>query len=129
MSNAATAQARIFEGLPGEVRNVRRFVGQLVDGCPTAADIVLLSSELAANAVLHSTSGADGTFSVHVLVEGRQVRVEVHDLGSDTAPTVHWPLQPSDGGVGLGIVEEIADRWGFDGGPNGRIVWFEMSWQ
>jgi anti-sigma regulatory factor (Ser/Thr protein kinase) len=129
MSNAVIAQARIFEGSPEEVRNVRYFVRQLVDGCPTADDVVLLSSELATNAVLHSASGIDGTFSVHVLIEGRHVRVEVHDLGSDTAPTLHQPRQPGECGAGLRIVEEIADRWGFDGGPNGQVVWFEMGWQ
>jgi serine/threonine-protein kinase RsbW len=131
MSKAAPAvsQARIFDGSPREVRSVRDFVGLLVDGCPVADAVVLLSSELATNAVLHTDSGADGTFCVSVLVESRRVRVEVHDLGSVTAPTVRRSCQPGESGAGLGLVDSIADRWGTDGDPSGRVVWFEMDWE
>ncbi len=131
MSEAAPAvsQARIFGGSPGEVRSVRDFVGLLIGGCPVADAVVLLSSELATNAVLHTASGADGTFWVSVLVEGRRVRVEVHDLGSVTAPAVRRSCQPGESGAGLSIVDSIADRWGTDGGPSGRVVWFEMDWE
>ncbi len=131
MSKAAPAisQTRIFDGSPEEIHNVRAFVAQLVDGCPVADDVVLLSSELATNAVLHSASGADGTFCVSVLAESEQVRVEVHDLGSDTTPSVRRSRQPSESGVGLSLVEMIAGRWGFHGGEHGRVVWFEMDWQ
>ncbi len=131
MSKAAPAisQTRIFDGFPAEIRNVRAFVGQFVDGCPVADDVVLLSSELATNAVLHTDSGADGTFSLSVLVESGCVRVEVHDLGSDTAPAIRRSRQPGESGVGLNVVDMIADRWGFYGGPRGRVVWFEVDWQ
>lgn len=130
MSKAAPAisQVRIFDGSPEEIRNVRDFVGQLVDGCPVGDDVVLLSSELATNAVLHSASGGDGTFSVSVLAESWRVRVEVHDLGSDTAPAVRRSRQLGESGAGLSLVETIADRWGFHGGQHGRVVWFEMEW-
>lgn len=131
MSKAAPAvsQTRIFGGSPREVRSVRDFVGQLVDGCPVADAVLLLSSELATNAVLHTASGAGGTFCVSVLVENRKVRVEVHDLGSVTAPAVRRSCQPGESGAGLSIVDSIADRWGTDGGPSGRVVWFEMDWE
>ena len=125
----AVSQTRIFYGSPEEIRNVRAFVGQLVDGCPVADDAVLLGSELATNAVLHSASGAEGTFSVSVLVESGWVRVEVHDLGSTTAPAVHRSCEPGESGAGLSIVEMIAARWGSHGGRSGRVVWFEMDWQ
>jgi anti-sigma regulatory factor (Ser/Thr protein kinase) len=104
-------------------------VGVLVDGCPVSDDAVLLSSELATNAVLHSASGAGGTFSVSVLVESGRVRVEVHDLGSATAPVIRRSGQPGESGAGLRVVEMIATRWGFRAGPIGRVVWFEMDWQ
>jgi anti-sigma regulatory factor (Ser/Thr protein kinase) len=125
----AIAQARIFVGSPEEIRNVRAFVGQLVDGYPAADDVVLLSSELTTNAVLHSASGTDGTFSVSVLIESGWVRVEVHDLGSATAPAIRRSGQPGESGAGLSLVEIIADRWGFHGSQRGRVVWFEMDWQ
>jgi anti-sigma regulatory factor (Ser/Thr protein kinase) len=123
----AVVQTRIFDGSPQEVHNVRVYVAQFVDGCPVAEDAVSLSSELATNAVLHSKSGAGGTFSVSVLVESGLVRVEVHDLGSATTPSVRRSRQPSVSGAGLRIVETLADRWGFDGDQNGRTVWFEMA--
>ena len=131
MSKAAPVitQARIFDGSPEEIRSVRNFVGQLVDGCPVANDVVLLSSELATNAVVHTASGTEGTFSVSVIAESGWVRVEVHDLGSATAPATGPSRQPGESGAGLSIVETIADRWGFHGGPRGRVVWFEMDWQ
>lgn len=131
MSKAAPAisETRIFDGSPEEIRNVREFVGQFVDGCPVADDVILLSSEIATNAVLHSASGAEGTFFVSVLVESGWIRVEVHDLGSDTVPTVRQSDGFGESGAGLGVVEKIADRWDFHGGPRGRVVWFEMDWQ
>jgi anti-sigma regulatory factor (Ser/Thr protein kinase) len=94
-----------------------------------ADEAVLLSSELATNALLHSASGAGGTFSVSVLVESGRLRVEVHDLGSATAPVIRRSGQPVESGAGLRIVEMMADRWGFYGKPSGRVVWFEMDWQ
>jgi anti-sigma regulatory factor (Ser/Thr protein kinase) len=130
MSKAAPAiaQTRIFDGSRQEIRNVRAFIGQFLDGCPVADEVILLSSELATNAVLHSASGLDGTFSVFVIAESGRVRVEVHDLGSDTAPVVCLSPQPRESGSGLSLVEMIAGRWGFYGGPSGRVVWFEMDW-
>jgi anti-sigma regulatory factor (Ser/Thr protein kinase) len=125
----AISEARIFGGSPEEIRNVRAFVRQLIDGCPVADDVVLLSSELATNAVMHTASGADGTFSVSVHVESGWVRTEVHDLGSATSPSIRRSRQPDESGAGLSLVEMIADRWGFHGGPSGRVVWFEMGWQ
>jgi anti-sigma regulatory factor (Ser/Thr protein kinase) len=125
----ATLQACTFDGVPREVRQVREFVGRLVDGCPVADEVILLSDELAANAVLHTASGDNGTFSVYVLLESAWVRVEIHDLGSASAPTIRRSAQPAESGRGLGIVETVADRWGFHDGQRGRVVWFEMDWQ
>jgi anti-sigma regulatory factor (Ser/Thr protein kinase) len=131
MSNAATTipKTRIFDGSPEEVRNVRDFVRQTIQGCPAADDMILLASELAANAIRHTASGAGGTFSVCVHVQDGWVRVEVHDLGSETAPSVRRSGSPAESGAGLRVVDAIADRWGFHGGQRGRVVWFEMGWQ
>jgi anti-sigma regulatory factor (Ser/Thr protein kinase) len=131
MSKLASAVSQVcaFAGTPEEIRNVRGFIGRLLGGCPVADAVVLLSSELATNAVLHSASGAGGTFSVSVRLESGQVRVEVHDLGSDTSPTIREPGRLAESGAGLRVVEEIANRWGFYDDPSGRVVWFEMDWQ
>lgn len=126
---ATIPQTRIFDGFPEEIRNVRVFVAEVADGCPVVQDVVLLASELATNAVLHTASGAGGAFFVSVYVEGMCARVEVLDLGSATAPAVRRSGPPGESGAGLGLVETLADRWGFHGGNHGRVVWFEVDWQ
>lgn len=125
---AIMPKVRIFEGSDAEIRNVRDFVGQLVGGSPVGGDVVLLASELATNAVLHTASGAGGKFYVFVYAGNAAVRVEVHDLGSASQPAVWQADSPGESGTGLRIVESIADRWGFHGGQQGRVVWFEMDW-
>ncbi|MGH3278426.1 MAG: ATP-binding protein [Trebonia sp.] len=128
-ATATIPKARVFGGYPQEVRSVRDFVGSTVNGCPVAGDVVLLASELATNAIVHTASGSGGTFCVCVHVHDGGVGVEVSDLGSDTVPSVHQPGSPGESGAGLWLVDTIADRWGFHGGPTGRVVWFEMDWQ
>ncbi len=128
-ATAAVRHARTFAGSPDEIRNVRHFIRQLVEGCPVTDDVILLASELAANAVRHTASSPDGTFCVLVQAIEGCVRVEVHDLGSDTAPAVRRSGFPGESGAGLVVVDMIADRWGFHGSQLGRVVWFEMDWQ
>jgi serine/threonine-protein kinase RsbW len=131
MTEAAptVAQTRVFAGSGCELRNVRRFVRGLLEGCPAAEDAVLLTSELAANAVVHTASGDGGKFSVAVLVEDKRPRVEVQDDGSATGPVVRCRATAQESGLGLSVVEMLAERWGHDGGSRGRVVWFEMGWQ
>lgn len=124
----ATPSMRAFRGVPGQVRHVREFVAAAVDGCPIADDVVLLASELATNAVLHTASGDDGTFRVVVTMSGKRVRVEVHDSGSETTPDARSPRAPEESGAGLRLVLAIAARWGHHGGRAGRVVWFEVEW-
>ena len=128
-ATATIPQARTFAGSPEEIRHVRDFVRRLVKGCPVTDDVILLASELATNAVRHTASGLDGSFCMVVQAVDGRVRVEVHDLGSDTAPAVRHSGPPREIGVGLAVVEAIADRWGFHGSQFGRVVWFEMDWQ
>jgi serine/threonine-protein kinase RsbW len=124
---ATLPRTRVFSGSKQQIRNVREFVGRVVGGTDVADDVVLLSSELATNAIVHSASGGDGTFTVLVLAEGGLVRVEVHDQGSAEMPAIRESRQPAESGAGLNLVDYIADRWGFYGGPSGRVVWFEMD--
>jgi len=111
------------------VRNVREFVAQAVDGCPVADDVILLASEVAANAIVHTASGKDGTFTVVVHPLDDLVRVEVHDGGSDSSPDVRAAEDLAGSGRGLGLVESLATRWGHLGNRDGRVVWCEAAWQ
>ena len=107
---------------------MRQFVSRVIADCPVIDDLVLLASELATNAVRHTASGLDGTFCVLVQAATGWARVEVHDLGSGTAPRVRHPGAPGESGAGLAVVDAVADRWGFHGSPLGRVVWFEVDW-
>jgi serine/threonine-protein kinase RsbW len=120
---------RIFPGSRQEVRNVRAFVGEAVDGCPAADDVILLASEVVTNAIVHTASGKDGTFTVVVHPLDGMVRVEVHDCGSETPPGIRPADDQAVSGRGLGMVESLATRWGHLGDQNGRVVWFEVTWQ
>lgn len=119
---------RRFSGQPSRVQGARRFVaGFLGDDWPDVDTAMLLTSELATNAVLHSRSGMPGgKFIVRVTVRpGDCVQVEV---GDDGGP---WALRPADGerGRGLEIVAAVASAWGREGSASaGWVVWARLEW-
>jgi serine/threonine-protein kinase RsbW len=120
---------RVFLGSERESRSVREFIAEMVGGCPAADDVILLASEVASNAVVHTASGKDGgTFTVVVHPGDAVMRVEVHDGGSETPPGVCSAGEMAGSGRGLGLVEMLAARWGHLGGRDGRVVWFEVEW-
>lgn len=53
---AARSYHQVFQGQPDQVSQVRHAVGQHVRDTPVADDVILIVSELASNAVLHSKS-------------------------------------------------------------------------
>ncbi|WP_374227401.1 ATP-binding protein [Streptomyces sp. AC512_CC834] len=91
-----------------------------------ADDVVLCVSELATNALVHGVPPGRG-FLLRLLSCGDGVRVEVHDSG-DGVPAV--PLDPGEsdeGGRGLLLVSELADKWGVAEREPGKVVWFEVG--
>jgi anti-sigma regulatory factor (Ser/Thr protein kinase) len=119
---------RVFLGSRREIRNVREFVAQALDGCPAADDVILLACEVATNAIVHTASGRGGTFTVVIHPGVKAIRVEVHDGGSETMPGVRPAGELARSGRGLGLVETLATRWGHLGDRDGRVVWFEVQW-
>ncbi|HUZ53626.1 MAG TPA: ATP-binding protein, partial [Streptosporangiaceae bacterium] len=113
----------------GQVAAARQFIREALGSQPCTADAVLLASELATNAVLHTASGGGGGFGVAVHQVPALVRVEVTDGGSPAVPTAAGAsgarLAPS--GRGLLLVEQLAARWGYRGGPDSRVVWCELD--
>lgn len=79
----------------------------------------LLVSELATNAVRHGR----GRIVLAIRATGRGLHVSVTDDGGGGRPTRRTP--GDDGGFGLHLVADLADRWG-DGGT-GTCVWFEVD--
>jgi anti-sigma regulatory factor (Ser/Thr protein kinase) len=94
-------------------------------------DIVLCVSELATNALVHGVPPGRG-FLLRLLPyaggDGRGVRVEVHDSG-DGVPAIPQAevREPAEGGRGLLLVSELADKWGVGERNPGKIVWCEFA--
>jgi anti-sigma regulatory factor (Ser/Thr protein kinase) len=119
---------REFSGHAEQVAAARRFVGSAIQGDGPARDVSrLLVSEAATNALLHSASGDGGSFAVEYLISNDLLRVEVHDGGGPSGPRrrVHHPESMT--GRGLDLFDALSDRWGVDGSPDGRTVWFELD--
>jgi hypothetical protein len=114
-----------FPGRPDQVGAARAFLAQFMDGCPSAADVVLLVSELAANAVAHSASGQPGgTFSIRARIrEGGSVYAEVEDQGSCWTGDLSTPACPH----GLYLVRELSAACGTRRGESGWITWFTIG--
>lgn len=128
---AAVLAQSWFPGHASAVPQARRFVaGVLGEGFPVLDEMLLLVSEVAANAVRHSASGDGGEFEVAVWVIGGMVRVEVGDQGGASEPRVAGDALSADGltgGRGLRIVDALAATWGHSGDELGRVVWFEVE--
>jgi len=119
--------AQVFAARPDQVRAARRFMTGILADCPVAGDTVLCLSELAANAVIHSSSSRPGgAFTVHAeVLDGAYVRVEVHDSGG---PWNHC-ARHDDRPHGLDIVASLATDSGVDGcALTGWISWVRVDW-
>ena len=119
---------RTFPGSPDQIAHVREFVRRVLGPLPVVDEAVLLASELATNAVIHTSSGQDGAFDVTVSCHPSSVRVEVRDAGSHQVPMPRPQDQLTEEGRGLALVSLMADRWGQSGDTDGRSVFFELCW-
>ncbi|MCW2917182.1 MAG: hypothetical protein JWN52_5250 [Actinomycetia bacterium] len=110
---------------PSSVPRARRLIrGKLTDwGLDEQSEVAeLLVSELVTNAV-HYASGPVG-LTLHSLDD--TLRCEVED--TDTArPHMRRAHENDEGGRGLHMVELLSRRWGSEGTPTGKVVWFELS--
>ena len=90
-----------------------------------ATDIgLLLVSELATNALRHA--GTEFEVEVHTTPTGIRVAVSDDDPAHPREPRVRAGPD-AEGGRGMAIVAELADRWGVAGDPLGKTVWFELD--
>jgi serine/threonine-protein kinase RsbW len=121
------AWSRRYPGRADQIREARRFLAGVLDGCPTADDAILCLSELATNAVTHSNSRQPGglfTVRAGIRASGR-VRVEVEDQGG---PWTQQVCADGQHGRGLHVVSQLAHAWGITGNSHtGWTVWFECG--
>ncbi len=111
---------------PDTVAAARSFVRRTLNAwdCQDPEDVVvLLTSEVVTNAVIHASTAIRLELS---LAEDRTLLVETTDRHPGL-PVV----QPADllreHGRGMLLVERLADRWGVDRNEDDRkVVWFEV---
>jgi anti-sigma regulatory factor (Ser/Thr protein kinase) len=94
------------------------------------ATLLLLVSELVSNSVRHAGLHGDEAIRLVARCDDDRARVEVCDAGrSGLVPQKREPqpevLEP--GGLGLFLVDEMADRWGVASGDDETCVWFELA--
>ncbi|WP_371483709.1 ATP-binding protein [Kitasatospora sp. NBC_00315] len=118
-----------LRAVPGPVGRGRHFARQALDDWGLAAadtltdDVLLIVSELLANACLHG----GGPHELVLTTSGEGLRIEVPD--SEAAlPSPRPPhLTTAPGGHGLHIVQRLSDRWGTSAYQGGKTVWAEFD--
>ena len=120
---------RTFRGTPASVPEARRFVAELLTGCPAREVLMTCVSELCANAIAHSDSGDGGVFIVEVdLPRPGVARIAVTDEGGPSLPVAGRLDLMAEGGRGLAMVAACTARWGYADAYPGRTVWAEACW-
>jgi anti-sigma regulatory factor (Ser/Thr protein kinase) len=121
---------RTYPGTADQVRQVRKDLAPMLDGCPVADDFLLLLSEVVTNAVVHSRSRLPGgVFTVRFVVAPDHFAwLEVEDQGG---PWIR--LEPDEeGGRGLELVAALAGErnWAVEDGstPGSRVVRLWLGW-
>jgi anti-sigma regulatory factor (Ser/Thr protein kinase) len=121
----ATVYTGTFHGTADQVSSVRRAVAGHLGNCLVTDDAVLIASEFATNAILHSRSRGE-SFTIRVELHRDYLRLECRDSGGP------WRNRRQDDRPhGLNIVEALTgpDSWGMETVGNGsRIVWARLTW-
>jgi len=86
-------------------------------------DLLIVVSELVANAVRHAPLIEGGSVWLVLQVRNGRVHVEVHDPGRGFDPT---PDPTREGGLGLVTVARACQTWGIKGGER-TTVWCDLD--
>jgi anti-sigma regulatory factor (Ser/Thr protein kinase) len=119
---AVRVSALVLESSPASVADARRWVERFLDstGVPTPRidDTVLVVSELVSNAIRHAT----GDVVCHaVLLDQGRCCISVLDGGTGQPQVVQRSVDDV-GGLGLVIVEQLAEQWGITEFQGGKAV-------
>jgi anti-sigma regulatory factor (Ser/Thr protein kinase) len=112
----------------GEARHAVAGCGLV--GAAQEPTLLLLVSELVSNSVRHAGMDADEQIRLRARCDDACAYVEVCDAGrSGRVPEKRAAktdaLEP--GGLGLFLVDEMADRWGVRQHDDQTCVWFELA--
>ena len=113
-----------LDPVPRLVSDARRFVLEHAPDLPpeTQDSLVLLTSELVTNAVLHARTEIE----LGITIGDDSIVVTVHDL--DLARPEQDPYASREGGWGLGLVSALADVSAMDTDPaGGKVAWFRLG--
>ncbi|MFF3455248.1 SpoIIE family protein phosphatase [Streptomyces sp. NPDC002730] len=109
---------------PAAVAGMRAAVAEKLDDwglSELAFAMELVLSELITNALRY------GSAPVTVrLLRDRTLTCEVAD-GSSTSPHLRYAATMDEGGRGLFLVAQMAERWGTRYTPQGKVIWAELS--
>ena len=113
-----------LDPLPAQVRHARELARDTLAtwGLTECSETVeLLVSELVTNAVRHGA----GDIGLRLIRTG-SLLCEVRDDGYDL-PNLRGTDLTAENGRGLQLVTALAERWGAQRTPTGKVVWFEQS--
>jgi PAS domain S-box-containing protein len=113
-----------LDAVPRMVRHTRELARQTLDtwGLTELIDTVeLLVSELVTNALRHGA----GDIGLR-LIRANSLLCEVRDNGHEL-PALRHAEVTDENGRGLQLVTALAERWGTQRTPTGKVVWFEQS--
>lgn len=104
----------------------RREIRAVATGREDADDVVLVASELCANAFLHGRP----PIVLRAVLDGPLMRIEVENRRRSATPslatTPAMPAADAIGGRGLALVQELADDWGAQDSDESTCVWAEL---
>jgi anti-sigma regulatory factor (Ser/Thr protein kinase) len=89
---------------------------EVVDGAVVVAD------ELSSNAMLHTRAAA----TLHLCLNEHRLRIEVSDISAKEPRRYSLAPGELDRGLGLNIVANLADGWGYERAEAGKTVWCEF---
>ncbi|MER5573355.1 SpoIIE family protein phosphatase [Streptomyces massasporeus] len=109
---------------PAAVSGMREAVSQRLEAwglSEFAFAMELILSELITNAIRY------GAGPIHVrLIRDRTLICEVAD-SSSTSPHLRYAATTDEGGRGLFLVSQMAERWGTRYTPQGKVIWAEQA--
>lgn len=103
----------------------RHTLEQVLEGHDRVADILLATSELVSNALIHGELEEGDLIRLEVDLLNDRVKVSVSHRGPPVSPPSPHEARGRPGGHGFSIVGQISDRWKVEHRNGVTRVWFE----